>query len=71
MDERISALHAAAAEPDTAALLWNVPVLTATLTDIPRAGPGAPVWRPVHAPDQPLPWNHGAFAAEVPAVGSD
>jgi hypothetical protein len=60
VDERISALHAAAAEPATAAVLRDVPVLAAALTDVLRAGPGAPVRRPVHDPERRVLWTAGA-----------
>lgn len=60
VEERISALHAAAAEPATAGFLRDVPVLAATLTDVLRDGPDAPVWRPVQAPERRVPWTTGA-----------
>jgi hypothetical protein len=66
VDERISALHAAAAEPDTAGFLRDVPALAATLTDVLRVGPGAPVWRPVQDPEQCVPWT-----ADAAGQGSD
>jgi hypothetical protein len=59
VDERISALSSAAAEPDTAGFLRDVPVLATGLTDVPRTGPGAPVWRPVQDPERRVPWTAG------------
>jgi RecJ-like exonuclease len=60
VDERISALSSAAAEPDMAGFLQDVPVLAAVLTDILRVGPGAPVWRPVQDPGRRVLWTAGA-----------
>jgi hypothetical protein len=56
VDNRIIALESALLHLGPAALP-GVPVLAATLADILRDGPCAPVWRPVRDPDQRLPWT--------------
>lgn len=55
IENRISAL-CAAARP-LAPFLRDVPVLAAPLADLLQHGPSAPVWRPVHDPDQRVPWT--------------
>ncbi|MEU8718368.1 replication-relaxation family protein [Streptomyces sp. NPDC048663] len=55
VENRITALRAAARP--LAPFLRNVPVLAAPLADLLHHGPSAPVWRPVHDPDQRVPWT--------------
>ncbi|MFE1837264.1 hypothetical protein [Streptomyces sviceus] len=55
IENRVTALRAAARP--LAAFLEDVPVLTAPLTDVLQHGPSAAVWRPVHNPDQRVPWH--------------
>nr|WP_255345045.1 replication-relaxation family protein [Streptomyces avermitilis] len=40
--------------------LHDVPVLVAPLADLLQHGPSAPVWRPVHDPDQRVHWTGSA-----------
>lgn len=54
---RIRALHAAARDLPPSGFRHTVPVLAAPLVDLLRDGPAAPVWRPVHDPDQSVSWN--------------
>ncbi|MBP2056373.1 hypothetical protein J2Z21_009391 [Streptomyces griseochromogenes] len=54
-ENRISALRAGAGL--LARFPYDVPVLAAPLADLPHHGPSAPVWRPVHDPDQRVPWT--------------
>ncbi|MFE7029131.1 replication-relaxation family protein [Streptomyces sp. NPDC057621] len=56
IEQRVRALHAAAAETAVLGFLRDVPVLTAALADLLREGPSAPVWRPVQNPDQRVSW---------------
>ncbi|MEW2080027.1 replication-relaxation family protein [Streptomyces sp. NPDC017966] len=53
---RLKALNAATRGHDLAALLRDVPVLAAPMTDLLQHGPAAPVWHPVTHPDQQESW---------------
>jgi hypothetical protein len=55
---RLQALNAAARQPELAVFLREVPVLAATLTDLLRHGPSAPVWHPVTHPGHRVDWMH-------------
>jgi hypothetical protein len=55
IDNRISALHAGA-KLARADFLRGVPMLAASLTDLLRDGPSAPVWRPLTDPGQQVSW---------------
>ncbi|WP_411092751.1 replication-relaxation family protein [Streptomyces sp. 049-1] len=55
---RLTALRAAARQPALAALLRDVPVLAAPMTDLLLHGPAAPIWHPVTATDQRVGWMH-------------
>ncbi|MEU5599737.1 replication-relaxation family protein [Streptomyces sp. NPDC020298] len=57
IETRIRALRAAASEPALSSFLHHVPVLATPLVDLLRNGPSAPVWRPIHDPDQRVPWS--------------
>jgi hypothetical protein len=57
IENRISALHAAARDLSPYDFLRDVPILAAPLTDLLQHGPSAPVWRPVRDPDQRVPWT--------------
>ncbi|MGX4687675.1 hypothetical protein [Streptomyces sp. JNUCC 63] len=48
---RISAPHAATADPALSGFPRDVPVLTAPLADLLQDGPSEPVWHPVQDPD--------------------
>ncbi|MEU0971391.1 hypothetical protein ABZ357_40555 [Streptomyces sp. NPDC005917] len=54
---RISALHAKAGLLAPSRFPSDVPVLAAPPADLLQHGPSAPVWRPVHDPDQRVPWT--------------
>ncbi|MFC9429606.1 replication-relaxation family protein [Streptomyces sp. NPDC056987] len=54
---RISALRAGARLLTSSRFICDVPVFAAPLADVLRHGPSAPVWRPVHDPDQRVPWT--------------
>ncbi|MCX5181160.1 hypothetical protein [Streptomyces sp. NBC_00268] len=54
---RISALRAGAGLLALSRFLHDVPILAAPLADLLQHGPSAPVWRPVHDPDQRVPWT--------------
>ncbi|MEU9917778.1 replication-relaxation family protein [Streptomyces sp. NPDC051001] len=56
VENRITAL-AAGASLTRPAFRANVPMLAASLTDILRDGPSAPVWRPLTAPEQQASWH--------------
>ncbi|PWJ07765.1 hypothetical protein DKG34_10050 [Streptomyces sp. NWU49] len=58
VETRIHALRAATRGHELAAFLREVPVLAAPMTDLLQHGPTAPVWRPVHDPDQRVGWMH-------------
>lgn len=57
IENRISALRAATRELALYGFLREVPVLATALTDLLRDSPSASVWRPVHDPDQRVPWS--------------
>ncbi|WP_257003763.1 replication-relaxation family protein [Streptomyces sp. SA15] len=59
VENRISTLRAGAGL--LASFPYDVPVLVAPLADLLQHGPSAPVWRPVHEPDQRVPWTGHAF----------
>ncbi|MFI9772894.1 replication-relaxation family protein [Streptomyces sp. NPDC052415] len=55
VDNRLTALHAAAGLTQ-ADFQRQVPIHAAPLTDLLEHGPAAPVWRPVHDPEQRVSW---------------
>ncbi|MFJ1551123.1 replication-relaxation family protein [Streptomyces sp. NPDC088246] len=57
VENRISALRAGAGLLAPYRFPYDVPVLAAPLTDLLHQGPSTPVWRPVHDPDQRVPWT--------------
>ncbi|MET7899055.1 replication-relaxation family protein [Streptomyces mirabilis] len=57
VDNRISALRAGAGLLAPSRFPYDVPVLAAPLADLLHHGPSAPIWRPVHDPDQRVPWT--------------
>ncbi|MET7779697.1 replication-relaxation family protein [Streptomyces sp. NPDC005388] len=57
VDNRISALHAGAGLLAPSRFPYDVPILAAPLADLLHHGPSAPIWRPVHDPDQRVPWT--------------
>ncbi|MFB8249104.1 replication-relaxation family protein [Streptomyces sp. NPDC055952] len=59
IENRISALRAGAGL--LARFPYDVPALVAPLADLILHGPSAPVWRPVHDPDQRVSWTGRAF----------
>jgi Replication-relaxation len=61
VDNRITALRAGAGLPAPPGFLHDVPALAAPLADLLRHAPSAPVWRPVHDPDQRVPWTGPAY----------
>jgi hypothetical protein len=61
VENRISALRAGAGLLAPSRFLHDVPVLAAALADLLCHGPSAPVWRPVHDPDQRVPWTGPAY----------
>ncbi|MEV5646301.1 replication-relaxation family protein [Streptomyces flaveolus] len=67
---RIEALQAAARGLGQAALLRDVPVLAAPMTDLLRHGPAAPVWHPVTDPDQRVGWMHSRDVWTAPTMGA-
>ncbi|WP_432164119.1 replication-relaxation family protein [Streptomyces tendae] len=67
---RLKALQAAARQPALAALLRDVPVLAAPMTDLLRHGPAAPVWQPIGGPDQRVGWMHTRHALPGPTTGT-
>ncbi|MFF8639054.1 replication-relaxation family protein [Streptomyces pilosus] len=58
VENRIHALRTAARDVSLAGFLREVPVLTASMTDLLQHRPAAPVWRPVHDPDHRVDWMH-------------
>ncbi|NMI55959.1 MULTISPECIES: replication-relaxation family protein [unclassified Streptomyces] len=58
IENRITALHAAARQLAPSRFLQDVPILAASLADLLHHGPSAPVWRPVQNPDQRVSWMH-------------
>ncbi|MEV5646585.1 replication-relaxation family protein, partial [Streptomyces flaveolus] len=67
---RVEALQAAARGLGQAALLRDVPVLAAPMTDLLRHGPAAPVWHPVTAPDHRIGWMQPRDAWTTPTAGT-
>lgn len=61
VENRISALRAGAGLLAASRFLHDVPVLAVPLADLLQHGPSAPVWRPVHDPDQRVPWTGHAY----------
>ncbi|MDQ1073598.1 hypothetical protein [Streptomyces canus] len=61
IENRISALRAAAGELKLFGFLHEVPVLAAPLTDRLQHGPSAPVWRPVQNPGSRVSWNQPRY----------
>jgi hypothetical protein len=57
IENRISALRAAARDLTLFGFLHEVPVLAAPLTNLLQHGPFAPVWRPVQDPDSRVSWQ--------------
>jgi hypothetical protein len=68
---RIEALQAAARGLGHAALLRDVAVLAAPMTDLLRHGPAAPVWHPVTDPDQRIGWMHSRDVWTAPTMGAE
>ncbi|WP_179167240.1 MULTISPECIES: hypothetical protein [unclassified Streptomyces] len=58
VENRVHALRTAARDVSLAGFLREVTVLTASMTDLLQHGPTAPIWRPVHDPDQRVDWMH-------------
>ncbi|MEV3913392.1 hypothetical protein [Streptomyces canus] len=56
IENRISALRAAARDLALFGFLQEVPVLTAPLTDLLQHGPAERVWSPVQTPDSRVSW---------------
>ncbi|MFD3585736.1 replication-relaxation family protein [Streptomyces sp. NPDC058683] len=61
VENRISALRAEAGLLAPSRFLYDVPVLAAPLDDLFHRGPSAPVWRPVHDPDERVPWTGSGY----------
>ncbi|MFF8024777.1 replication-relaxation family protein [Streptomyces sp. NPDC007896] len=57
VENRIRALRAGAGLLAPSRFPYDVPILAAPLADLLHHGPSAPVWRPVHDPDQRVPWT--------------
>jgi hypothetical protein len=57
VENRVTALCAAARQVAPSRFLHDVPILAAPLADLHHHGPSAPVWRPVHDPDQRVRWT--------------
>ncbi|WP_028805922.1 hypothetical protein [Streptomyces sp. 142MFCol3.1] len=57
VENRIRALRAGARLLAPSHFPYDVPILAAPLADLLPHGPSAPVWRPVHDPDQRVPWT--------------
>ncbi|MGW5568182.1 replication-relaxation family protein [Streptomyces tendae] len=68
---RLTALQAAARQPTHTALLHEVPILAAPMTDLLRHGPTAPVWHPIGGPDQQLGWTQTMRALPGPTTTTD
>ncbi|WP_328491308.1 hypothetical protein OHS59_44335 [Streptomyces sp. NBC_00414] len=58
IEHRVRALNAAAKDTAASGFPYQVPILSAPLTDLLREGPSAPVWRPVQTPTQKVSWMH-------------
>ncbi|GGL17952.1 replication-relaxation family protein [Streptomyces flaveus] len=61
VETRIRALRAGAGLLAPSRFPYDVPILAAPLADLLHHGPSAPVWRPVHDPDQRVPWTGRVF----------
>ncbi|MET7897369.1 replication-relaxation family protein [Streptomyces mirabilis] len=61
IENRITALRAGAGQLAPSGFLHDVPVLAASLADLLHHGLSAPVWRPVHDPDQRVHWTRSAY----------
>jgi hypothetical protein len=61
IESRVTALRATARQLALSRFLHDVPVLAASLADLLNEGPSAPVWRPVHDPDQRVHWTGPAY----------
>ncbi|SOF02144.1 Replication-relaxation [Streptomyces sp. OV198] len=57
VENRVTALCAAARQVAPSRFLHDVPILAAPLADLHHHGPSAPVWRPAHDPDQRVRWT--------------
>ncbi|XDO64580.1 replication-relaxation family protein [Streptomyces sp. RLB1-33] len=57
VENRVTALCAAARQLAPSRFLQDVPILAASLADLLHHGPSAPVWRPVREPDQRVRWT--------------
>ncbi|MEU5485046.1 replication-relaxation family protein [Streptomyces mirabilis] len=57
IENRVTALRAAARQLAPSRFLHDVPILAAPLADLLHHSPSAPVWRPVHDPDQRVHWT--------------
>jgi hypothetical protein len=68
---RLKALQAAARGLGQAALLRDVPVLAAAMTDLLQHGPTAPVWHPVTHPDHRVDWMHTRPDLPGPTTGTE
>ncbi|BAC75373.1 hypothetical protein AQJ43_36285 [Streptomyces avermitilis] len=60
VENRINALRSGSRLLMPSGFLHDVPVLVAPLADLLQHGPSAPVWRPVHDPDQRVHWTGSA-----------
>jgi hypothetical protein len=65
VENRIRALRAGAGQLTPSRFLHDVPVLAAPLADLLHHGPSAPVWRPVHDPDQRVRWTGARVPGDV------
>lgn len=65
VENRISALRAGAGLLAPSRFLHDVPVLAVPLADLLHHGPSAPVWRPVHDPDQRVHWLRSGHPSEI------
>nr|WP_257039622.1 Ku protein [Streptomyces sp. OV198] len=57
VENRVTALCAAARQLAPSRFLQDVPIIAASLADLLHRGPSAPVWRPVREPDQRVRWT--------------
>ncbi|MYS69844.1 hypothetical protein GTY88_06570 [Streptomyces sp. SID5926] len=68
---RLTALQAAARQPAHTALLHDIPILAAPMTDLLRHGPAAPIWHPIGGPDQRVGWMHTRHTLPGPTTGAE
>jgi hypothetical protein len=61
VENRITALRAGAGQPALSGFVYDVRVFAASLADLLHHGPSAPVWRPVHDPEQRVHWTGPAY----------